>query len=86
MFAAWPSAHHRRESLDQAERLQAVAALRADDDVVVDGDFHVLAGLDQIAGQADVLGAGGGIAARVIVDDDQAVAPSAIARLMTSRT
>ena len=46
------------------------SALRADDDMVVDGDLHVAAGFDQILGQADVLLAGGGVAAGVVVDDD----------------
>ena len=37
----------------------------ADDDMVVDGDLHVPPGLDDVAGQADVLLGRGGIAARM---------------------
>jgi hypothetical protein len=43
---------------DKPQRLHARASLAADDDMVVDGDAHVAAGVDQVAGEADVLAAG----------------------------
>lgn len=42
--------------------------LRADDEVIVDRDAQRLARLDDRAGQVDVGAAGGGVAARVVVD------------------
>src|SRR4051794_3535421 len=69
--AARMSAMGRNLPLDQPHCAHARAALGADDDVVVDGDFHVAAGVYQVAGQADVLAGRGGVAARVIVDDDE---------------
>ena len=41
-------------SLNQPHRLHAAAALAADDDVIVDGNAHVAAGFDEVAGEADV--------------------------------
>ena len=38
--------------------------------MVVHRNPHVAAGFDQVAGQADVLAVGAGIAGRVVVDDD----------------
>ena len=38
--------------------------------MVMHRDLHVAAGVDQVASQADVLLAWGGVAAGVIVDDD----------------
>ncbi len=57
-------------NLNQPQRLHAAAPLRADDDMVVDGDAHVAARFDQVAGEADVLLAGTWVARRVVVDDD----------------
>ena len=55
---------------DQSQRFHAAAPLAADDDMIVDGDAHVAAGVDQVLGQANVLLAGGGVARRMVVDDD----------------
>lgn len=41
---------------------------RADDDVVVHRDAELLARLDDVAGEFDIGAAGGGVAARMIVD------------------
>ncbi len=45
-------------------------AARADDDVVVDRDAQVPGGLDDVAGELDILAARLRIAARMVVDDD----------------
>ena len=42
--------------------------LRADDDMVMDADAQPLAGLDDLAGDLDILLAGGRIARWVVVD------------------
>jgi hypothetical protein len=39
--------------------------------MIVNGDFHVTTGVDQVAGQADIGLAGRGIAAGMVVDDDE---------------
>lgn len=54
--------------LHQPHRAQAGMPFRADDDVIVDRDAQALARLDDVAGQLDIGAAGGGVAARVIVD------------------
>ena len=43
---------------------------RADDDMVVDRYFKVPPRLHDFAGELDVLTAGGGVAARVVVNDE----------------
>lgn len=45
--------------------------LRTDDDMVVDADAQPLAGLDNLAGDLDILLAGGWIARWMIMDQDQ---------------
>lgn len=45
--------------------------LRTDDDMVVDADPQPLAGLDNLAGDLDILLAGGWIARWMIVHQDQ---------------
>lgn len=45
--------------------------LRADDDMVVDADAQPFAGLDDLAGDLDILLAGRRIARRMIVHQDQ---------------
>jgi len=64
------SAMGRERTLYQPHRPHARSAVRADDHMVVHRHLHVPSGLDQVAGQADILLARAGIAARVIVDDD----------------
>ena len=64
-----------------------VRPLDADDDMVVDRHLHVAAGVDQVAGQADVLARlGVGSPLGWLWTMMIAVAPSAMARAMTSRT
>ena len=46
---------HERIALNQPHRPHAGPALRADDHMVVHRHLHVPPGLDQVAGQADVL-------------------------------
>src|SRR5688572_10642432 len=57
-------------ALNESRRLHAGPPLAADDDMVVDGHAHVTPSLDQILRQANVLLAGRGVAAGMIVDDD----------------
>jgi hypothetical protein len=64
----FPASFH---DLNQPHPLQTGMAVGGDDDMVVNLDFEVPRRLDQVAGQADVLLAGGGIAAGMVVDDDQ---------------
>src|SRR3954447_18244912 len=61
----------RKQTLDQPQRAHARSPGSADDHMVVHNHLHVATGLDEIAGQADVLLRGRRIAARVVVDDDQ---------------
>jgi hypothetical protein len=46
-------------------------AAGADDDVVEDGDVEQPPGLDQLGRHGDVLARGRGVAAGVVVDDDE---------------
>ena len=55
---------------DQPLRTQANMAAGAHHDMVVDGDAEPLARLRDRSGDVDVGAAGGGVAARVIVDED----------------
>src|SRR3546814_5472284 len=56
---------------EQAEGAEAAVAGAADDDMVVDGDAQPGRGLGDVAGDRDVLAARFGIAAGVIVDEDE---------------
>lgn len=47
---------------------EGVGGAAADDDVVLEGDLEEAAGLDELAGDAEVGGAGGRVAGRVVVD------------------
>jgi hypothetical protein len=70
MLSAGAGADHGGESLDQAHRAHAGAALGADDQMVVHRHLHVPPGLNQVSRQANVLAGRRRIAARVVVDDD----------------
>ena len=54
--------------LQQPERAHALMAVRPDDDVIVDGDAQRTPRLDHLARELDILPAGAGIAARVVMD------------------
>jgi hypothetical protein len=59
--------------------------LAPDDDVIVHGHAQQPPGLGDALGDLDVGAAGLRIAAGVVVDQDQALAPRSIARRITSR-
>jgi 16S rRNA (guanine(527)-N(7))-methyltransferase RsmG len=61
----------------EATFLEAHIAVVADDHVVEHGDVEELAGVDQHFGDPHILGAGRGVAAGVVVDDDHGRAAGA---------
>src|SRR3546814_1501741 len=57
--------------LQQPQAPEARVAGAADDEVVVDGDAELLGGAAQFLGHGDVGGRGLGVAARMVVDEDE---------------
>ena len=71
--------------LEQPERFERGVGAAPDDDVVVERNAEASRGGGHLLGHRDILRTGGGIAARMVVTMIRAVAPTASARLTTSR-